>query len=131
MKIKYEFVTGEIIELDVTEDIGEIVIEIERDTYNSNRRETRRHNSLEEMNNQGLQFKDNEADILSIVEEKETNEGLYNVLDKLLPQQKELIFKVFFKDMSIIDIARSEGVSEAAIRNRLKKIYKKLKKILN
>lgn len=131
MKIKYEFVTGETIELDVTEDIGEIVIEIERDTYNSNRRETRRHNSLEEMHNQGLQFKDNDADILSIVEEKETNEGLYNVLDKLLPQQKELIFKVFFKDMSIIDIARSEGVSEAAIRNRLKKIYKKLKKILN
>ncbi len=127
MNIKYEFVTGEIIEIQISDHIAEIVIEIERDTYNSNRRETRRHNSIEHMQGRGLQFSDKGASVIAIVEEKETNEALHNMLDKLLPQQKELVQKVFFQGMSITQIARDEGVSETAIRNRLNKIYKKLK----
>lgn len=130
MNIKYEFLTGEIIEIEVSDDIAEVAIEIERDTYNSNRRETRRHNSIEDMQSLGVQFKDIESDAANIVEEKENKETLHNALDKLLPQQKELVQKVFFQGMSIVQIARAEGVNEAAIRNRLKKIYKKLKNIL-
>ena len=130
MNIKYEFLTGEIIEIEVSDDIAEVAIEIERDTYNSNRRETRRHNSIEDMEGQGLQFDDKGVAVATIVEEKETNEALQNALDKLLPQQKELVQKVFFQGMSIAQIARAEGVNEAAIRNRLNKIYKKLKNIL-
>ena len=130
MNIKYEFLTGEIIEIEVSDDIAEVAIEIERDTYNSNRRETRRHNSIEDMEGQGLQFDDKGVAVTTIVEEKETNEALHNALDKLLPQQKELVQKVFFQGMSIVQIARAEGVNEAAIRNRLNKIYKKLKNIL-
>ena len=130
MNIKYEFLTGEIIEIEVSDDIAEVAIEIERDTYNSNRRETRRHNSIEDMEGQGLQFDDKGVAVATIVEEKETNEALQNALDKLLPQQKELVQKVFFQGMSIAQIARAEGVNEAAIRNSLNKIYKKLKNIL-
>ena len=51
-------------------------------------------------------------------------------MDKLLPQQQELVMKVYFQDKSITEIAREEKVTEGAIRDRLKKIYKKLKNIL-
>jgi len=47
----------------------------------------------------------------------------------LLPQQKELFKKVYLDKRTNTDIAAEEGVTEAAIRNRLKKIHEKLRKI--
>ncbi len=47
MKIKYEFMTGERLELEVDDNIGEIMIEMEKTQSRRNRTETRRHNSLE------------------------------------------------------------------------------------
>ena len=130
MNIKYEFVTGEVIEIEVSNSIGEVSIEIDKGIYNSNRKETRRHNSIELMGEQGIQLKDYKIDVLNEVEEKETNQKLYEVLDKLLPQQKYLILEIFIKEKPIVKIASEQGVTEAAIRNRLKKIYKKLKYFL-
>lgn len=46
----------------------------------------------------------------------------------LQPQQKALIQKVFYEGHTYVDIAAEEGVSEAAIRNRLKKIFNNLRK---
>lgn len=48
------------------------------------------------------------------------------VWDKLLPQQRNLILKKA-QGRTNVDIAVEEGVSEAAIRNRLKKIQEKFK----
>jgi RNA polymerase sigma factor (sigma-70 family) len=49
----------------------------------------------------------------------------------LLPQQKELFKKVYLDKRTNTDIAAEEGVTEAAIRNRLKKIHEKIRKILS
>ena len=129
MIIKYKFVTGENVEIQVSNDIAEAALEIERETLNSDRRETRRHNSVENIIGQGLQFEDKDIDISAIFEQKQINELLQNALDKLLPNQKNLIQKIFFEELSITQTAIAEGVCESAIRNRLKKIYKKLKNI--
>ena len=91
MNIKYEFITGEVVEIEVPDYMGEVSIEIEKQDYNLNRKETRRHNSIEVMEEQGSQFKDYRIDILDEIEEKEINDELHKALDKLLPQQKELI----------------------------------------
>jgi asparagine synthase (glutamine-hydrolysing) len=42
--------------------------------------------------------------------------------------KKELIKKVFYEKRTNVSIAAEEGVTEAAIRNRLKKIYENLRK---
>lgn len=131
MKISYEFVTGEIVEIEVPENITKMSIEIDRDIYNHNRKETRRHNSIDYMEDVGLQFEDNSVDIVVDLEQREVIDEIEQALDILLPEQKELIEKVFYKNMKIVDIAAASGVTEAAVRNRLKKIYKKLKKVLN
>ena len=130
MNFKYAFVTGEVIEIEISDDIAEVVIEIEKNTYNSNQRERRRHYSIDDMQEHGLQFEDRGVDLITIIEKKETNDSLHVELNKLLPQQKELIQKIFFQGMTVIEVARAGRVSEAAIRNRLNKIYKKLKKNL-
>lgn len=46
--------------------------------------------------------------------------------DTLLPQQRELVMKKL-RGMSNTDIAASEGVTEAAVRNRLKKVQERFK----
>lgn len=131
MNITYEFVTGEKIEIEVNEDIANIAIEIERKIYNNNQKESRRHNSIESMECAGFQFEDINDDIEVKAEEAETTDEVKNAIKTLIPNQQDLIEKIFYKDMKIVDIAAYEGVTEAAIRNRLNKIYKKLKKILN
>lgn len=131
MNITYEFVNGEKLEVEVSEAIGNVCIEIDRDIYNINQKETRRHNSIDIMEEEGFQFKDSSYDLEIKVEEAESEDEVHMAVKTLLPDQQELIDKVFYRNIKLVDIAAQEGVSEAAIRNRLKKIYKKLKKILN
>lgn len=131
MNITYEFITGEKIEIEVSEAFGNVSIDIDRDVYNNNQKEGRRHNSIENMEVIGFQFKDITDEIEVKVEKSETTDEVKNAIKMLLPNQQNLIEKVFYKNMKIIDIAAQEGVTEAAIRNRLNKIYKKLKKVLN
>lgn len=49
-------------------------------------------------------------------------------LSTLTDLQRDTIYKKFYRNMSNVDIAAEEGVSETAIRNRLKKIYAQLGK---
>lgn len=55
---------------------------------------------------------------------------LQAAIKTLQPQQQELIKKVFYQNRTNVDIAAEEGVTEAAVRNRLKKIYANLAKKL-
>lgn len=61
-------------------------------------------------------------------EHKERIDKLRVAIETLQPQQKELIKKVFFEKRTNVSIAAEEGVTEAAIRNRLKKIYENFRK---
>ena len=128
MKIKYESVTGEILEVEVPDDVGKICIEIDHETQNSNHTETRRHKSIELLAEQGVQLSGN-TDIEIEVIESQIIENLRNALKELLPKQRELIFKVFFCGETIAEVAKKEGVTRQAIYERLNKIYRKLKEI--
>lgn len=70
------------------------------------------------------------ADTADEVERREELARLMQAMEALSPAQRELVLKVYFEKVRITDIARAEGVTEAAIRNRLKKIYARLRKFL-
>jgi len=55
---------------------------------------------------------------------------LKGAIETLQPQQKKLVHKVFFEGRTCTSIAEEDGVSKAAISNRLKKIYTALGKKL-
>ena len=46
MKIRYEFVNGEVSEIEVDDSLGELLVDFDRQQYNNDHRETRRHVSL-------------------------------------------------------------------------------------
>ena len=127
MFIKYQDATGNLIEIEVSEVIGEVSIEIDKEMANSTRRETRWHNSISRMEEAGVQFADESIDVAELLLENEANRKLRAAMNKLLPQQKELIRQVFFEERSLVEIARETGVTVGAIWNRLQKIYKRLK----
>jgi predicted DNA-binding protein YlxM (UPF0122 family) len=51
-------------------------------------------------------------------------------MEELTHEQRELVVRVYVNNEKIIDIAREDVVSAAAIRDRLKKIHSKIKKYL-
>ena len=131
MNKKYEFVTGEVIEVEISGDIAEVILEMEMEDYKSNRRETRRHNSIDSMKENAFQFEDETIDVISIFEAKEMSKELHDAINKLKLPQKELVQKIFFQGISITQISKEDGISKAGVISRLNKIYKNLKKFLN
>lgn len=129
VKVRYEFITGEVSEIEVDQDFGNLLVDFERQEYNNNHRETRRHVSLDGMDYEGDIFA-SEVDTECEAESREDISRLYYAMESLSPAQRELVLKVFFEKVRVADIARAEGVTEAAIRNRLQKIYVRLKKFL-
>lgn len=129
MKVRYEFANGEISEIEVDESLGELLVDFDRRQYNNDHKETRRHVSLDGMDYEGGLFASS-ADPLAEVLEREELARLLRAMEALSPEQRELILKVYFAQERLVDIARAEGVTEAAIRSRLKKIYARLKKFL-
>lgn len=132
MKIKYEFLTGEAVEIEVSEAIGKVLIGIDKEAKNSDRRESRRHNSMDALTELGVQLAAASEELTDAIEAQETREALRQALGKLLPQQRKLLKKMYFGDgRTIADIAREEGVTISAISHRLDLIHKKLRKLLN
>ena len=126
MKITYEFVTGEISEVEVDESLGGMLLDLDRQQENNDQKETRRHFSLDGMGYEGELFASAE-DTERAVEHREDMARLYSAMEALSPSQRELVEKVYFEERKITDIAREEGVSHVAVRDRLERIYKKIK----
>ena len=126
MKITYEFVTGEISEVEVDESLRGMLLDLDRQQYNNDQKETRRHVSLDSMDYEGELFasaEDTEGEAVR----REDMARLYSAMEFLSPSQRELVEKVYFEERKITDIAREEGVSHVAVRDRLERIYKKIK----
>ena len=121
-----ENVTGEFSEIEVDDSLGELLVDFDRQQYNNDHKETRRHVSLDGMEYEGELFA-SVADTADEVERREELAQLMRAMEALSPSQRELVQKVFFENQKIVDIAREEGVSHAAIHDRLKRIYKKIK----
>ena len=129
MKITYEFVTGKISGVEVDESLGGMLLDLDRQQYNNDQKESRRHVSLDGMDYEGELFasaEDTEGEAVR----REDMARLYSAMEALSPSQRELVEKVYFEERTFASIAREEGVGESAIRDRMKRIHKKLEKNL-
>ena len=128
MKIKYEFAT-ETVEVEVSEKDANIIVDLDRQEYNINHKETRRHCSLEAYNLDDAYLPSNvnvEREVLAGIEA----EQLYTAIAKLDPTQQELIHSFFFDDITISQYAKDHGITQAAASQRKTTAMKKLKKML-
>lgn len=130
MKVRYEFVNGEVKEIEVDDRLGELLVEYDRQQYNNDHKETRRHVSLDGMDYEGTLFAaadDPAGEMLHTLELARLREALA----ALTPKQRELVLKVYFEQERLVDIAHAEGVSKQSIHERVGRALKKLKKFLD
>lgn len=129
MKVRYEFINGEWSEIEVEDSLGELLVELDRQQYNNDHRETRRHTSLDGMEYEGTLFAapdDPAAEVLR----REDAARLLRAMEALSPAQRELVRRVYLENEKITDIARAEGVTKQSIHERLGRALKKIKKFL-
>jgi len=128
MKIKYEFAT-ETVEIEVTDDWGAIVVDLDRQDYNTDHKESRRHCSLEAYNvDDGLLPSDENVEQRILQAERDGQ--LYDAIACLDTEQRELIVALYFKKVKAADFAKQKGVSPSAITQRKATALKNLKKLL-
>ncbi len=129
MKISYKF-ANEDVEIEVSEDWGNILIDLDRQEYNVNHKETRRHTTLDNENEDGEWLAVENAEIDALFTEEVDEEKLHSAISQLSPKQQELVRAIYFDRIAVNDYATGEGVDQSAISHRLQTIYKKIKKFL-
>ena len=129
MKIQYNFVT-ETVEIEVPDDWGNLVIDLDRQEYNTNHKETRRHYSLDACQFEGADFAVEDEALAALFAEPTSAERLHTAIVKLKPEQQKLIRAIYFEGISVNDYAKLEGCNQSAISHRLQTARKKLKELL-
>lgn len=124
--IKYT-INGKDIDVEVTQEFARAFEQLKEEEKNNERRETRRHLSLEALTEEGFQVEDPKADIEDQLYKKLENNALFSAIKSLDPNQKWLIEQVFFLNRTQQDIAEELGVNRQIIHNKVSRILKKLK----
>ena len=109
------------------ERLGGMLLDLDRQQYNNDQKETRRHFSLDGMDYEGEIFASAEDTEREAVRREEMAR-LYSAMEALSPSQRELVEKVYFEGRKITDIAREEGVTKQSVHERVERALKKLKK---
>lgn len=128
--IKYRFADGTTNEIEVTDEFYTLYAELVQQEKRNHWKETRRHISLEYLNENGIDFASPAADLLSVLIQQEDEKQIHRAMAMLSDKQKDLAEKVFFKGMTLTAIAKEKGVSQPAITQQLATVLKKLKKLL-
>jgi RNA polymerase sigma-70 factor (ECF subfamily) len=127
MKIKYEFAT-ETVEIEVSEDWGTVLVDLDRLEYNNEKKESRRHCSLEAYGENHEEFY-SDTDMFRNLVRKEQADSVCAAMAQLKPSHRELIHALYFEGVSNEEYARRCGVAPAAISQRKNTAIKKLKKL--
>ncbi len=128
--IIYKFVDGTTNEIEVTDELYLIHLELVQMEKRNHWRETRRHTSLNYLIESGIDFEDKSADTLAIIIRRENIERVHKALLTLSDKRRELVHKIYYEEMTMRQIASQTGVSHTAISQRMKTIRNRLKKEL-
>lgn len=97
------------------------------------RRQERKHKvyGFDDYNMEIESISDSSVDVSKIIEAKIRIEDLYKALERLNENERKIIDSLYFKEMTIRDLAKEENVSSKKIFNFRNKILKKLREYLN
>lgn len=123
MKIKYQFAT-ETVEIEVSDDWGNLVIDLDRQEYNNDHKETRRHCSYDALGFDGDAMYSEDADLLALTE----NDDLHRAIAQLPQNQQDVIHAHFFEGLSFTEIAHRMGITPQAVRQTVERAKKQIRK---
>lgn len=125
MKIKYQFAT-ETVEIEVADDWGNLVIDLDRQEYNNDHTETRRHVSYDALAFDGDALAVEDPALTAYTEQ----DDLRAAIARLTPNQQYIIRAYYFEGRTFTDIARTLGVGVSSVTRAAERAKKSLKKFL-
>ena len=125
MKIKYQFAT-ETVEIEVADDWGNLVIDLDRQEYNNDHTETRRHVSYDALDFDGDALAVEDPALTAYTEQ----DDLRAAIARLTPNQQYIIRAYYFEGRTFTDIAQTLGVSVSSVTRAAERAKKTLKKSL-
>ena len=125
-RIKYE-INGKVIDIEVTDEFVAQYEQIEAKEKRVNRKETRRHQSLDALVESGFQIADQGSDIEANLIMQNNIDLLRRAFAALTNDQKWLVEQVFYYGRKQSEIAAELGIDVTSIRDRLRVIYKQIK----
>ena len=126
----YHFSNGETISIEIPDGWGEILIDLDRQEYNNDHKETRRHYSLEGKVYEGMDYAAEDSGLEALFAGPTDEERLRAAIQKLDPDQQTMIRAIYFDGVSVNDYAARMGVTQSAVSHRLQTVKKKMKKLL-
>ena len=125
MKIKDQFAT-ETVEIEVADDWGNLVIDLDRQEYNNNHTETRRHVSYDAL--------DFDGDALAVEDPALTTyterDALREAIEHLTLNQQYILRAHYFEGRTFTEIAQALGVGVSSVTRAAERAKKTLKKFL-
>jgi len=127
MKIKYEFVDGTVSEVEVSTEIGSVIIESRKAEHAADER--RRYHcpySTDALTYEGLEYAD-PTDFTQLMEAAEDNKKLYAAFNRLSEVQRRRLL-MLAQGLSLREIARQEGVDYRTVWESVESARKKFLK---
>lgn len=116
----YKFVDGTKSVVEVTDTLHELLKQMDKDEYNNWQRENRRHVSLDEMRDNGIDVPVFDEYTFGELFANLHNDELSDVIQNLGKKQKELLYAVFYDRKKLKEIARERKVTPQLISWRLR-----------
>ncbi len=129
VKIMYRFADGHVEELKVEKEVAETLRELDRQEYNNNHRETRRHVTFDCTEEKSWLAVDDQR-LSRLLDGPPDEIRLRVAINQLEQHHRNLIIAIFYRGIKIVEYARLSGVSQSAISQQLGIAIKKLKKLL-
>ena len=129
VKIAYRFADGHVEELEVEQEVAEALKELDRQEYNDNHRETRRHVTFDCTEEKSWRAVDDQR-LSRLLDGPPDEIRLRVAINQLEQHHRDLIIAIFYRGIKIVEYARLSGVSQSAISQQLGIAIKKLKKLL-
>ena len=117
-------------DVEVTEEFAAQYEQLEKDEKNVNRKETRRHQSLDKSMEHGFDVADPNVNVFEQVERRLLSEQIHTALHKLTDKQRTVVLLYFFDGLNFREIGERLHIGTSAVFDHYSAAIKKLKKFL-
>ena len=135
--IRYEFITEEIVEIEISDEWGEKLKSVKREQWKLDKREERHSVNFADLDGKEEYFADSEGDPFAMIEEERYRDykadherRIVKAFSELSVSQRELLKALYEDGMTETEYASKLGISQAAVARRLNRIKRKLEKLL-
>ncbi len=128
--ILYRFADGHTEEIEVTEEFARQYAEMEHKDALIERKETRRHQSLDKSLEHGFDIADPHENIAEQAERRELSEEIRKALHKLTDKQRTVFLMYVEDELNYRETGERLGLGTYTVRDYFYNAVKKLKKLL-